>query len=83
MAVNRVLPLLASLCDALDQVFVDEVGPFGQLIVSEAREQWQSAGHRVKTSDVSEYAVLLAREITEPAQRAQFLARARALIGQY
>jgi hypothetical protein len=83
MAGQRVLPLLNSLCEAIDALFVDEVGPFGQLVVSEAREKWSAAARRVKTSDVEEYVALLAREIPEPTQRAQFLARARELIGQY
>jgi len=83
MAGNRVLPVLNSLCAALDEVFVEEVGPFGQLVVSEAREKWRAAGHRLKTSDVEDYVALLAREIPEPSQRSQFLARARELIGTY
>jgi hypothetical protein len=83
MAINRVLPLISNLCGAIDQLFVEEVGPFGQLVVSEAREKWQAAGHRMKTSDIEEYVVLLAREIPESSQRSQFIAKARDLIGQY
>ena len=79
----RVLPLLESLCSAIDQIFIEAVGPFGQLVVTEARAKWMAAGHRIRTKDVEDYIVLLAREIPEAPQRAEFITRARTLIGQY
>jgi len=80
---HRVLPLLESLCSAIDQIFIEAVGPFGQLVATEARTKWMAAGHRIRTRDVEDYIVLLAREIPEAPQRTEFIARARALIGQY
>jgi hypothetical protein len=80
---NRVLPLLAALCTAIDRIFIEEVGPFGQLVVRESREKWQAAGPRIRTSDVDDYIALLANEIPEPERRTGFIARARLLVGQY
>ena len=79
---GRVLPLLNSMCAAIDELFIGEVGPFGQLVVSEARAKWLAAGRRIKTSDIDDYIVLLAREVPEPRQRAEFIAGARRIIGR-
>ncbi len=77
----HVLPLLLGLCDRLDAAYIEAVGPFGQLVVSESRAAWLAAGPHLRTRDIYDYAVLLAREIEEPEARAQFIAAARALIG--
>ena len=79
----RVLPFLETLCKQLDQLFIDEVGPFGQFVVGEVRTKWTAAGPRVKTTDIEDYAVMLAKEITEQRQRNEFIARARELLGRY
>jgi hypothetical protein len=79
---HRVLPLLLSQCAAIDALFIEEVGPFGQLVVGEAREKWLAAGRRVKTSDIDDYIVLLAREVPEERQRTEFIAGARRIIGR-
>jgi hypothetical protein len=80
---HRVLPLLESLCTAIDQLFIEAVGPFGQLVATEARTKWVAGGHRIRTRDVEDYIALLAREIPEVPQRIEFVTRARALIGQH
>jgi hypothetical protein len=80
---NRVMPFLETLCKALDRVFIDEVGPFGALVVSETRAKWSAAGPRMKPSDIEDYVVLLAQEIPEARQRADFVTRARELLGRY
>jgi hypothetical protein len=80
---HRVLPFLATLCTALDRLFVDEVGPFGQFVVGEVREKWSGTGPRMKTSDIEDYVALLAQEIPEPRQRGEFVVRARELLGRY
>jgi len=79
----HVLPLLVGLCDQLDRAFIETVGPFGELVVGEARGQWQAGGARVRTRDIEDYVVLLAREIADADARAQFLALARQVIGKY
>ena len=79
---HRVLPLLETLCSAIDQMFIEAVGPFGQLVVTETRAKWIAAGHRIRTTDVDDYIALLAREMPDAPLRAEFVARARALIGQ-
>jgi hypothetical protein len=79
----RVLPFLETLCKQLDQLFIDEVGPFGQFVTGEVRAKWTAAGPRVKTTDIEDYAVMLAKEITETRQRNEFIARARDLLGRY
>jgi len=80
---HRVLPFLETLCKALDRLFVDEVGPFGQFVVGEVRAKWSAAGPRMKTSDIEDYVALLAQEIPEARQRADFVQRARELLGRY
>jgi hypothetical protein len=80
---KKVLPFLETLCGQLDKAFVDEIGPFGQFVVSEVRERWLEAGPRTRPSDVEEYVRMLANEIPEAPQRAAFIARARELLGKY
>ena len=80
---HRVMPFLETLCKALDRLFIDEVGPFGQLVVSEVRDQWSAGGPRMKPSDIEGYVALLAQEIPEERQRNEFVARARELLGRY
>ena len=80
---NRVMPFLETLCKALDRLFIDEVGPFGEFVVTEVRAKWSAAGPRMKPSDIEDYVVLLAKEIPEARQRAEFITRARELLGRY
>jgi hypothetical protein len=77
----RALPILLQLCDAIDALFIEHVGPFGQMITAEARSRWLAAGHKMKTSDVDDYMVLLAQEIEDREQRAEFVLQARQLVG--
>jgi len=79
---HRVLPLLNSQCAAIDELFIEEVGPFGRLVVGEARAKWLAGGRRVKTSDIDEYIALLAKEVPEPRQKAEFIAGARRIAGR-
>lgn len=82
-APRKVLPFLETLGKHLDKIFVDEVGPFGSFVVAEVRERWLDAGPRTRPADIEEYAVMLAKEIPEARQRAEFVARARELLGRY
>ncbi|HEY7905032.1 MAG TPA: hypothetical protein VIH36_16400 [Casimicrobiaceae bacterium] len=79
----HVLPILIQLCDVLDRTFIETVGPFGELVVSEARVEWLAAGARIRTRDIEDYVALLAREVNDADARRQFLAAARAVIGKY
>ena len=56
----RALPILQNLCAAIDALFIEEVGPFGQMVTEEARASWLASGNKVQTSDVDEYMALLA-----------------------
>jgi hypothetical protein len=78
---HRVLPLLLSQCAAIDALFIEEVGPFGQLLVTEAREKWLAGGRRVKAGDIIDYIVLLAGQIQDPRKRGEFIAGARNVAG--
>ena len=80
---RKVLPFLETLCKQLDKLFVDAVGPFGEFVVGEVRERWVDAGPRTRPTDIEEYVVMLAKEIPEARQRAEFIARARELLGKY
>jgi hypothetical protein len=79
---HRVLPLLNSQCAAIDALFIEEVGPFGRVVVAEVREKWLATGRRVKTSDINDYITLLANEVPEPRQRAEFIEGARLIAGR-
>jgi hypothetical protein len=74
---HRVLPLLNSQCAAIDELFIEEVGPFGRVVVAEVRQKWLATGRRVHTSDIDDYITLLAGEVPEPRQRAEFIEGAR------
>ena len=78
---NHVIPLLLEMCAAIDTAFVEETGPFGQMLCADARAAWIATGNKLKPADVVGYVRLLAAEIDEPARRAAFVARALALIG--
>jgi hypothetical protein len=80
---TQVLPILAELCDLLDQAFIEQVGPFGELIVGETRAAWMRGGPRIRATDVEAYIALLAREITDTATREHFLTAAREVVGNY
>jgi hypothetical protein len=77
----RALPILLQLCDAIDALFIEHVGPFGQMITGEARTRWLGSGNKMKTSDVDDYVALLAQEIEDRGQRTEFILQARALVG--
>jgi hypothetical protein len=79
----HVLPILVELCDALDRTFIETVGPFGELVVSEARAAWLAERPRLRTRDIEDYVVLLAREVGDSDARTQFIAAARRVIGKY
>jgi hypothetical protein len=77
----RVLPILQNLCAAIDELYIEEVGPFGAMITDEARAKWIATGNKVRTSDVDQYIALLAEQLDDPWKRSEFVVRARQLIG--
>jgi len=83
MADKHVVPILLQLCTNIDRVFIEQVGPFGDLVVQEARKAWIAGGPRIKTSAVEAYISLLAGEIPDKKDRASFILRAHEVIGQY
>jgi len=70
-------PLLARMCAGVDEIFVEYVGPFGELLIGEARNAWLGAGNKMRSSDIESYVALLARAIDDTGRRAQFVLRAR------
>jgi hypothetical protein len=77
----RALPLLLNMCAAIDNLFIEEVGPFGQLLCAEARTRWLASGNKMKTTDLDPYIVMLAAEIDGPERKSTFQLRARAIVG--
>jgi hypothetical protein len=73
---HRMLPLLARMSAGVDEIFVEYVGPFGELLIGEARSAWLRSGNKMHSSDIESYIALLAREIDDAARRAQFVLRA-------
>jgi hypothetical protein len=66
-----------AMCDLIDQHFIFAVGPFGEFVVEETREQWLASGKKVTAGHVLGYIQLLAAHIAEPSKRDKFLQRAR------
>lgn len=77
----RVLPILQNLCRAIDELYIEEVGPFGTMVTEETRAKWLATGNKVRTTDVDQYVLLLAEQLDDPWRRSEFVARARELIG--
>ena len=77
----RILPLPTRMCCAVDGIFVEYVGPFGELLIGEARTAWLAGGNKTRSSDIESYIARLAGEIEDGGQRTQFIARARAAAG--
>jgi len=74
---HRMLPLLARMCAGVDEIFVEFVGPFGEMLTTEARTAWLGEGNKMRSSDIEGYIALLARQIDDVARRTQFVQRAR------
>jgi hypothetical protein len=79
-ATHRALPMLLRMCAAIDQLFVVEVGPFGQQLAADARSAWLETGNRLRPADVEQYVALLAQHIDDPERRDAFVTEARACI---
>jgi hypothetical protein len=77
----RVLPILQNLCKAIDDLYIEEVGPFGKMVTEETRAKWLATGNKVRTTDVDQYVLLLAEQLDDPWRRSEFVTRARELIG--
>jgi hypothetical protein len=68
---------ILGMCESIDRHFIFEVGPFGDFVVEETREQWLASGKKVTAGHVLGYIQLLAVHIAEPSKRDKFLQRAR------
>lgn len=77
----RVVPILQGLCAAIDELYIEEGGPFGKRMAEEARAKWVATGNKVRTTDVDQYTLHLAEQLDDPWRRSEFIVRARALIG--
>jgi len=73
---HRVLPFLARICAAIDQLFVVEVGPFGMQLAQDARNAWVATGNKNRPVDVEQYVALLAQHIDDGERRDEFIANA-------
>jgi len=70
---HRALPVLLRICAVIDQLFVVEVGPFGQQLAADARTEWLATGNRLRPADVEQYVALLAQYIEDPERRDAFV----------
>jgi hypothetical protein len=77
----RALAILQKLCAEIDLIYIEEVGPFGQMVTAEAREAWLASGNKTRTRDVEQYIALLALEIDDQGKRIEFITRAKQLLG--
>jgi hypothetical protein len=79
-ATHRALPMLLRICAAIDQLFIVEVGPFGQQLAADARAAWLETGNKLRPADVEQYVALLAQNIDDPERHDAFVTDARACI---
>jgi hypothetical protein len=77
---HRALPVLLRICALIDQLFIVEVGPFGQQLAADARAAWLETGNKLRPADVEPYVDLLAQHIDDPEQRDAFAQDARECI---
>jgi hypothetical protein len=77
---HRALPVLLRFCEAIDRVFIVEVGPFGAQLAEDARAAWLATGNKNRPSDVEQYVALLAQNIDDPERREGFVIDAKACI---
>ena len=77
---HRALPVLLRFCEAIDRLFIVEVGPFGAQLAEDARAAWLATGNKNRPSDVEQYVALLAQNIDDPERREAFVQDARACI---
>jgi len=77
---HRVLPTLARMCAAIDQLFIVEVGPFGRQLAEDAHAAWLETGNKMRPADVEAYVALLAQHIDDADRREEFVNDALACI---
>lgn len=67
---------ILDMCDAIDEQFVFEVGPFGEVVVEEVREAWLNSGNKVTVGHAIGYIKLLAEQIPGAQKQVSFSKRA-------
>ena len=77
---HRALPVLLRICALIDQLYIVEVGPFGQQLAADARAAWLETGNKLRPADVEQYVALLAQHIEDPERRDAFVRDARECI---
>ena len=77
---HRALPVLLRICALIDQLFIVEVGPFGQQLAADARTAWLATGNKLRPAEVEQYVDLLAQHIDDQERREEFVHDARGCI---
>ncbi|HEX7273533.1 MAG TPA: hypothetical protein VF420_15415 [Casimicrobiaceae bacterium] len=70
---HRALPFLLRICEAIDRLFIVEVGPFGSQLAEDARAAWLATGNKNRPSDLEQYVALLAQNIDDLERREAFV----------
>ena len=65
--------MLLRICAAIDQLFVVEVGPFGQQLAEDARTAWLETGNKLRPADVEQYVAMLAQYVEDSERREAFV----------
>lgn len=74
--VKSLLPVVARRIQALDQLFVEFVGPVGYELAEDALVQWLASG-KTGPSALLRYADIMANNLDSPSERERFLERAK------
>ena len=65
--------MLLRICAAIDQLFIVEVGPFGQQLAQDARTAWLETGNKLRPADVEQYVAMLAQYVEDSERREAFV----------
>ena len=74
---HRAMPVLLRICEAIDRLFVAEVGPSAKKLIEEARRAWLATGNKNRPADAQQYVLLLARHIRDGERREEFVEEAK------
>ena len=71
------MPVLLRICEAIDRLFIAEVGSPGKKLIEEARRAWLATGNKNRPADAQQYVLLLARHILDGERREEFVEEAK------
>lgn len=59
----------------INQIYIHQAGPFGQIVCEESLENWQNSGTPYSTQKMGYYIDLLLEELADNEQRKEFISQ--------